>query len=113
MRMPALLIIMIALLLASCGKNDDRDSSAPITPKKTEAADAACVDLNSATAEELMRLPGVGQAIAGKIIEYRERNGPLRRPEELIIIDGFGERKYRQIAHLVCVKGSATKDDPR
>ena len=51
-----------------------------------------------------MRLPGIGEVMSRKIIEYRERNGPFRRPEEIIILEGFSEKKYRAIADLVCVE---------
>jgi competence protein ComEA len=63
-----------------------------------------CLDLNAATIVELERLPGIGEVTARKIIAYREQNGPFRRPEDLIIIEGFSERKYRSIADFVCVK---------
>jgi DNA uptake protein ComE-like DNA-binding protein len=51
-----------------------------------------------------MRLPGVGEVLARRIISYREQRGPLRRPQEIIIIDGFSERKYRALADLVCIE---------
>ncbi|MFP5264883.1 MAG: ComEA family DNA-binding protein [Blastocatellia bacterium] len=63
-----------------------------------------CVNLNAATSDELMRLPGIGEVMSRKIIEYRERHGPFRRPEEIIIVEGFSERKYRRLAGLVCVR---------
>jgi competence protein ComEA len=59
--------------------------------------------LNTATAEELERLPGIGEVMARKVIEYRNQNGPFRRPEEIIIIEGFSEQKYRAIAEAICV----------
>jgi competence protein ComEA len=62
------------------------------------------VNLNTATAEELTRLPGIGEALAGKIIEHRSRYGPFRRPEDVLIIDGISERRYRELAHLVCAQ---------
>jgi DNA uptake protein ComE-like DNA-binding protein len=40
--------------------------------------------------------------MARRIIEYRERAGPFRRAQDVIIIDGFSERKYRAISEQVC-----------
>ncbi len=64
----------------------------------------SCVNLNNATAGELKTLPGIGDVMAQRIIDYRERHGRLRRPEEIIIIEGFSERRYKAIAGLVCVE---------
>lgn len=50
-----------------------------------------------------MTLAGVGEVMARKIVEYREQNGPFRRPQDVIIIDGFSERKYRAISDQICV----------
>ena len=49
------------------------------------------VDLNTATAEELMTLPGIGEKRAADIIAYREANGPFRIPEDLTRVSGIGE----------------------
>jgi competence protein ComEA len=49
------------------------------------------VDLNSATAQELTRLPGIGEALAGRIVAYREENGPFARLEDLLNVPGIGE----------------------
>ncbi|MGN8897502.1 ComEA family DNA-binding protein [Flavonifractor sp. HCP28S3_F3] len=57
----------------------------------TAAAEPGKVDLNTATAEELMTLPGIGEKRAEAIIAYREANGPFRIPEELTEVDGIGE----------------------
>jgi competence protein ComEA len=62
------------------------------------------MNLNTATAEELTRLPGVGEVIAERIIAYRERHRRFHRPEEIIIIEGFSEKKYRAIAGSICVE---------
>jgi len=52
----------------------------------------------------LVKLPGVGEVTARRIVEYRERNGEFRRKEEIIIIDGFSEKKYREIEDKICVE---------
>ena len=55
------------------------------------SAPAGKVDLNTATAEELMTLPGIGEKRAQAIIADREANGPFRIPEDLTRVDGIGE----------------------
>jgi competence protein ComEA len=63
-----------------------------------------CVNINSASAQELISLPGIGEATARKIVEHREKYGPFRRPEQIIIIDGMSERRYRALADLICTE---------
>jgi len=62
------------------------------------------VNLNTATAAELEALPEIGETLAQRIIVYREQHGSFRRPQEIIIIEGFSENRYRAIAHLICVE---------
>jgi competence ComEA-like helix-hairpin-helix protein len=106
MRSLAVLSLLFVLALASCGGRErvaNSNSTEPLARPATELSGRQCVNLNTASAEELERLPGIGEMTARKIIEYRVQNGPFRRPEEIIIIEGFSERKYRAIADLVCV----------
>jgi competence protein ComEA len=63
-----------------------------------------CLNINTATAEELEKLPGIGKVIAERILAYRHKHGPYARPEDIIIIDGIGEKKYRAIAEFICVE---------
>jgi competence ComEA-like helix-hairpin-helix protein len=105
LRLLAFPILLFAL--ASCGGGKGVENTNPAKTSAVQPSEAftrrQCVNLNTATAEELERLPGFGEVTARKIVEYREQNGPFRRPEEIIIIEGFSERKYRLIADLVCV----------
>lgn len=59
------------------------------------------IDINTASMEELMRIPGVGRAVAGRIVEFREKHGSFRRTQELIAIKGMNARRYRQISSLI------------
>ena len=61
------------------------------TAAPEQSAPAGKVDLNTATAEELMTLPGIGEKRAADIIAYREANGPFRIPEDLTRVSGIGE----------------------
>lgn len=59
------------------------------------------INLNTASAEELMRLPYVGQTVAHRILEYRRKHGPFKYPQDIIIIKGLGAKRYREIKHLI------------
>ena len=59
------------------------------------------INLNTATQSELETLPGIGPAMASRIIEFRERNGSFRSVDEVKLITGIGERRYESIRHLV------------
>jgi len=62
---------------------------------------SAPVDLNTATADELDALPGVGPATAQKIIEYRQAHGPFRDVAELEGVPGIGPSKVAELKGLV------------
>lgn len=59
------------------------------------------INVNTASAEEFMRLPGIGPALATRLVEYRRKHGPFKRPQEIIIVRGMSAKHYRQIAHLI------------
>jgi competence protein ComEA len=59
------------------------------------------VNINTASEKELMRLPGVGPALAARIVEHRRKHGPFKRPQDIIIVRGMNAKLYRRIAHLV------------
>ena len=102
------LLMLGAALLVSCATETGRRTSAEQqvarVPESRVLPVQPCLDLNKATSEELMRLPGVGEVMARRIVDYRKQHGPLRRPQEIIIVEGFSERKYHAIADLVCVE---------
>jgi competence protein ComEA len=63
----------------------------------------ALVDLNTATAEQLETLPGVGPATAAAIIAHRDQNGPFTAVDQLLDVRGIGEAKLEQLRDLVSV----------
>lgn len=75
-------------------------AAAPSGSAATAAA-AAPIHLNSATAEQLDELPGVGPATAERIIEYRNTNGPFKTVDELDSVSGIGPAKLAELRALV------------
>lgn len=59
------------------------------------------VNINTAELDELDRLPGVGPAIAQKIIDYRSANGSFSNIEAVLEVSGIGETKFEQIRDLI------------
>lgn len=68
---------------------------------------AAVVDLNSATAEELDTLKGVGPAKAKAIIDYRDKNGPFKSVDDLDNVKGFGKKTVDKLRPELTVDGAA------
>ena len=62
------------------------------------------IDLNSATVEQLVTLPGVGQSKAKAIVKYREEVGPFLEVAQLTQVKGIGEKMLRKIESYVQVR---------
>jgi competence protein ComEA len=68
------------------------------------------VNINQASAEELARLPRVGAKAAQRVVDYRKAKGPFARPEDLMEVKGFGEKKFEQLKPYLAVSGPTTLD---
>ncbi|MDR1794235.1 MAG: ComEA family DNA-binding protein [Erysipelotrichaceae bacterium] len=69
-------------------------------PLKTESG---CISINTASQEELMKLPGVGEATARAIISYREAHGYFQSIQDLMQVKGIGEVKFEKLKDLICL----------
>ncbi len=72
------------------------------------AADTKVVNVNQAERTQLMYLPRVGPALADRIITFREENGPFKKPDDLILVRGIGDKTFALMAEHVVVEGATT-----
>ncbi len=61
------------------------------------------LDLNTATVEELQKLPGIGPTTAKAIVRFREKSGPFRRVEDLLAVRGITKRKLEKLRPYITV----------
>ena len=79
---------------------------APDPAQAEEPQQSAVIDLNTAQKEDLMTLPRIGETLAERILDYREKNGGFVSTEQLMDVDGIGEGTYEGLRDLVTVEGA-------
>lgn len=84
---------------ASSGEMEEASESGP-----QEVLVEKSVDLNTASQEELEKLPGIGPALAERIVRFREENGGFSDIEELADVEGIGEKKYEGVKDYIVVR---------
>jgi competence protein ComEA len=72
-------------------------------PDKLTSPAQGTIDINTATAEALMRLPGVGKATAARIVAYRASAGAFKKPEDLMNVSGIGDKKFAKLSPFIRV----------
>ncbi|HEY8542081.1 MAG TPA: helix-hairpin-helix domain-containing protein [Pseudothermotoga sp.] len=59
------------------------------------------INVNTATLEELLELPGIGEVKASEIIKIREQKGPFKKPEDLLQVPGIGPKTVEKIKDMI------------
>jgi competence protein ComEA len=75
---------------------------APAAAAATSAT-SALVNVNTASAEELDTLPGIGEVLAAAILQYREEHGPFTSVDQLVDVSGIGEVTLEELRDLVTI----------
>jgi competence protein ComEA len=78
-------------------------SSKSSAAKPSAGASTTVVNLNTATQAQLEGLPGVGPAMAQRILEYRKANGAFKKAEDLMNVKGLGEKKFLKLKPQITV----------
>jgi len=85
------------------GETESGNSSGGEQNSSSNLSEADLTNINFATKIELMALPGIGEAFAERIIRYREENGPFSSIEDIMKVEGIGEKKFEQIRNYITV----------
>ncbi|HOV24904.1 MAG TPA: helix-hairpin-helix domain-containing protein [Pseudobacteroides sp.] len=91
---------------AGSGISIVKDSGGVLPSEKSQQTGAANakININTASAEELDALPGIGPAIAADIVDYRNKNGEFKAIEDLLNVPGIGQSKFNRIKDNVTLK---------
>jgi competence protein ComEA len=101
LRIALSLVAATALVAAATGTPiaaQTKSSSASAKPVTTTV-----VNINTASATEIATLPGIGPKTAALIVEYRQKNGPFKKIEELMNVKGVGEKSFLKLKPFVTI----------
>jgi len=98
--MVVLLVFGISAVAVAASQTNAR--KAPVAAQ-TSASAGTPVNLNTASASQLEGLPGIGKAMAERIVEYRQKNGSFKKAEDLMNVRGIGEKNFLKLKPLVTV----------
>jgi competence protein ComEA len=92
-----LTVVIFIIPLSGCKQENGKTIvESPAAPLRENT-----IDINTGSEKELQTLPGIGETLAKRIIEFRERNGRFRRPEHLLLVPGISEKRFREIRPLI------------
>lgn len=74
------------------------------TPNPLPSTTSGKINLNSASQAELEELPGIGEVLAQRIIDYRTQQGPFRTIEDIKEVSGIGDKRFEAIRDLITVE---------
>lgn len=90
-------ILVLALAALALAPGIARGAAPP------PAAAPEKVNLNTAGVDELTTLPGIGKAYAERIVEFRQKNGPFKKVEDVLNVRGIGEKTFERIKDRLTV----------
>jgi competence protein ComEA len=87
------LVAFVIVAVVSMPAQAGQAKSAGKTPK----ASTQVVNVNSASAADFEALPGIGPKLAARIVDYRQKNGPFKKIEDLMNVQGLGEKNFLKL----------------
>ncbi|HEY8185381.1 MAG TPA: helix-hairpin-helix domain-containing protein [Pyrinomonadaceae bacterium] len=93
-----LVLCALALSVGACA-TQSRSVSSEVRARfdASKANRGSLININTASSQELDKLPGIGKVVAERIIAHRQQYGPFRRAEHLMMVRGISDRKFREM----------------
>ncbi len=88
-----MMVLACALAAPAPAQAAEKGATAAAPAKAAEAT----VDVNTATVDDLAKVPGIGDALAQRIVEFRTKNGPFERVDDLLKVRGIGEKSLEKL----------------
>ena len=97
-----LLPLIILGFLLGCGWQ--KESKQVLLTQNQAVVSESAININTASVDELEKLPHIGDKLARKITEHREKFGRFRKAEHLMLVDGISDNRFRQVRNLIKVE---------
>ena len=93
----------LTLVLALAATTAAPVAAAPPGPPKAAATEARPIDLNTADSAALESVPGIGKSLSQRILAFREKNGPFQSVDDLLKVQGVGEKSIQKLRPYLTV----------
>ncbi len=100
-------VLVVVSLLAVSPHAAVAQTATRTSAKTTSSTSVGVVNINSASATDLEALPGIGAKTAARIVEYRQKNGPFKKVEELMNVRGVGEKNFLKLKPQISIAAKA------
>jgi competence protein ComEA len=106
-------LVAVAAMIAATGVTAGAQAKASPTAPAKPSTPAVVVNINTASVAEIATLPGIGEKTAARIVEYRQKNGPFKKVEELMNVRGIGEKNFLKLKPQLAVGQTKADHEPQ
>ncbi len=99
-----LLFIVAAFFLGLALLHYKKSNPAPFEFIEVKEKSSERININTAQEADLIKIKGVGPVLAGRVIEYRKKQGPFKYPEDIKNVSGIGEKTFEKIRDAITVE---------